>query len=100
MLQIIGYGDRLTVRPGETIEFKVSCEAGAVSYQAELLRLICGDDRPEGPGFKAPVVKSAIEGRYPGRRQPIDIGSYIRVPGAAALDAMSSFAMTANIWPT
>ena len=29
MLQIIGYADRMAVRPGETIEFKVSCEAGA-----------------------------------------------------------------------
>ncbi len=100
MLQIIGYGDRLAVRPGETIEFKVSCEAGAAAYQAEILRLICGDDRPEGPGFKAQAVKSAIEGRYPGRRQPIEIGSYIRVPGAAALDAITSFAIAANIWPT
>jgi len=100
MLQIIGYGDRLSVRPGETIEFKVSCEAGAQSYQAEILRLICGDDRPEGPGFKARPVNGAIAGRYPGRRQPIEVGSYIRVAGAAALDDMASVAITANIWPT
>ena len=100
MLQIIGYGDRLAVRPGETIEFKVSCEAGAASYQAKILRLICGDDRPEGPGFKVQAVRSAAEGRYPGRRQPIEIGSHIRVPGAAVLDAITSFAITANIWPT
>ena len=100
MLQIIGYGDRLSVRPGETIEFKVSCEAGAQSYQAEILRLICGDDRPEGPGFKAREVKGAIAGRYPGRRQPIEIGSYVRVAGAAVLDGMTNFAITANIWPT
>jgi N,N-dimethylformamidase len=100
MLQIIGYGDRLSVRPGETIEFKVSCEAGAQSYQAEILRLICGDDRPEGPGFKARAVKEAITGRFPGRRQPIEVGSYIRVAGAAVLDNMASFAITANIWPT
>ncbi len=100
MLQIIGYGDRLSVRPGETIEFKVSCEAGAQSYQAAIVRLYCGDDRPEGPGFKAVAVKSAIDGSYPGRRQPIEIGSYVRIAGAAALDAVTSFTITANIWPT
>src|SRR5262249_13115114 len=96
----IGYGDRLSVRPGETIEFKVSCEAGAVSYEAEILRLICGDDGPEGPGFKARPVKSSVGGRYRGRRPPIEIGSHIRVAGAPALDALGSFSLTANIWPT
>ena len=100
MLQIIGYADRMTVRPGEAIEFKVSCESGAASYRAEILRLICGDDRPEGPGFKAHVIKSALDGRYPGRRQLIEVGSYIRVPPSLALDRFRSFTITANIWPT
>src|ERR1043166_5558924 len=100
MLQIIGYGDRLSVRPGETIEFKVSCEAGARSYQAGIVRLYCGDDRPEGPGFKTETVKSAVDGNYPGRRQPIEIGSYVRIAGDAALDGLASFTITANIWPT
>ncbi len=100
MLQIIGYADRFSVRPGETIEFKVSCEAGAPSYEAAIIRLVCGDDRPEGPGFKASAVASPANGRYPGRRQPIEIGSYIRVAGAPALDTLASFTLSANIWPT
>ena len=100
MLQIIGYADRMSVRPGETIEFKVSCEAGAARYQARILRLICGDDRPEGPGFKARPVGAVIDGDYPGRRQPIRTGSCIIVPPAPALDRLESFILRANIWPT
>jgi N,N-dimethylformamidase len=100
MLQIIGYADRMAVRPGETIEFKVSCEAGATRYRAQILRLICGDDRPEGPGFKAKPVEAAVNGDYPGRHQPIRAGSCIIVPPAPALDRLESFTLGANIWPT
>jgi N,N-dimethylformamidase len=100
MLQIIGYADRFSVRPGEVIEFKVSCEAGASSYKAQILRLICGDDSPAGPGFKVRPVESPINGSYPGQRQPISIGSSIRVPSAPALERLQSFSIAANIWPT
>ena len=48
MLKIVGYTDRLSVRPGEAFAFKVSCEGGAAEYDAEIQRLICGDDRPAG----------------------------------------------------
>ncbi len=100
MLQIIGYADRMTVRPGETIGFKVSCEAGAAKYKARILRLISGDDRPEGPGFKARLVDAEVNGLYRGRRQPIRAGSCVIVPPAPALDRIESFAIAANIWPT
>ena len=39
---IHGYADRLSVAPGETIEFKVSCDEPG-SYRADLVRLIHGD---------------------------------------------------------
>ena len=100
MLQIIGYADRMAVRPGETVEFKVSCEAGATRYRVQILRLICGDDRPEGPGFKAQPVEAGVNGDYPGRRQPIRAGSCVIVPPAPALDRLESFTLGANIWPT
>ena len=38
--------------------------------------------------------------RYPGRRQPINAGSYVRVPASPALQALSSFTLEALIWPT
>lgn len=100
MLQIIGYADRMTVRPGETIEFKVSCEAGAAKYRAEIVRLTCGDDRPEGPGFKSSPIDCPANREYPGRRQAIHAGSYVWVPPSPVFDRLGSFSITANIWPT
>lgn len=80
MLKIVGYADRFSVRPGEKIAFKVSCEDGAPQYRAKLCRLICGDDRPDGPGFKAEEVTADFAGSHPGRRQDIITGSCIHIP--------------------
>ncbi|MGH6883943.1 MAG: hypothetical protein ACREFM_23690, partial [Hypericibacter sp.] len=101
MIEILGYADRLAVRPGATIAFKVSCETGAESYRADIVRLRCGDDRPDGPGFQeALVADAAANGDYPGRKQAIDCGSYVRIGPAAAFDAIASFTLSALIWPT
>src|SRR5215475_13052096 len=76
-LAIVGYADRMSVRPGATLKVMVSCETGAASYRAELVRLICGDDSPNGPGYKERPVEHPANGTYPGRRQRIHAGSYI-----------------------
>ena len=100
MLQIVGYTDRMSVRPGEKIEFKVSCEGAAPEYQAEIVRLICGDDSPAGPGFKATPVVASINGRYPGRRQAVNAGSFVVVLDGVTLAGGASFTVAALIWPT
>jgi N,N-dimethylformamidase len=100
MLEIVGYPDRLAVRPNETIAFKVSCEAGAQQYRADIVRLRCGDDRPGGPGFREEVVDAKVNADYPSRVQPIDCGSYVVVPPSTALDKVRSFTLAALIWPT
>ena len=51
MKQIMGYSDKISVRPGETIKFMVSCEKRA-SYKARIVQIIHGDTNPEGPGYK------------------------------------------------
>ena len=84
---IHGYADRLSVAPGETIEFKVSCDEPG-SYRADLVRLIHGDTNPAGPGFKEEEIASPINGSYAGRHQPIASGSHVIVDdedGALAL---------------
>jgi N,N-dimethylformamidase len=78
MLQLLGYTDRLSVAPGQTIRFMVSCDRP--EYDAQLVRLIHGDVNPDGPGFKQVLVPSAIDGRYAGRHQPIRSGSYVEIP--------------------
>ena len=95
-ITLIGYADHITVRPGETIQFMVSSDTGA-GYEAEIVRLICGDVNPQGPGYKEERVKTSVSGRYRGRRQEISAGSHVVVPGSPALTSLSVAAM---IWPT
>lgn len=99
MLKITGYSDRIHARPGDTVRFMVNCD-GPRSYSADIVRVICGDTAPAGPGFKEKVVKASANGRYKGRRQKINAGSYVLVPSAPALDSVRSFTVQAFIWPT
>ena len=99
MLGIVGYSDRIYCRPGDTVDFKVSCESGG-GYDAEIVRLVCGDDNPEGPGVKEIPCKTEIDGHYAGRTQKIHAGSYVEVPTSPALQGVQSFTVQAFVWPT
>src|SRR5262245_44961356 len=97
-LQISGYTDRLSAPPGQPIRFMVNCELP--SYRAEVVRLICGDSNPAGPGVKEARVETAIDGTYPGRAQAIESGSYVEVPHGPHLVLGERFTLQAMIWPT
>jgi N,N-dimethylformamidase len=97
-VKITGYADHLSVAAGRSLTFRVSSEA--TSYRARLVRLIHGDRNPLGPGFKHEVCASNIEGEYPGRPQPIHIGSYARIPDHPVLRVVTDFAFTCWLWPT
>ena len=62
--RLLAYADRISAAPGERIAIKVSAPEGG-EFQAKLIRLICGDDSPEGPGFKAEDIQSPIAASYP-----------------------------------
>ncbi len=98
-MKLTAYSDRIYARPGETIRFMVNCN-GPKSYQADIVRLICGDTNPNGPGYKEKGVRTPISGRYRGRRQAIHAGSFGIVPSSPLLDTLESFAVQAMIWPT
>jgi N,N-dimethylformamidase len=97
-MELVGYADRLSVRPGETIRFMVS--SARERYRADLVRLIHGDTNPAGPGFKERTVPSVIDGEYSGREQAIHPGSYVVVADHPALRLTGSFTVAAWIWPT
>lgn len=99
MLKLTGYSDRIYGRPGDTIEFKVNCET-AGDYQAEIVRIICGDTCPEGPGVKEIVVDTPVNKSYPARPQRINAGSFVEVPSCPAVDGLTSFTVQAFVWPT
>ena len=97
MLKILGYPDRYSVAPGETIQFMVSLEEGA-SFEAALVRVVCGDCNPDGPGLKFKPIAAACNGRHPGERQTIDAGSYMNASVPPLLPG--AFTFFAMIWPT
>ncbi len=49
-MDIVGYADRFSVAPGEGIRFMVSTASPA--FELAIVRLIHGDTKPDGPGFK------------------------------------------------
>jgi N,N-dimethylformamidase len=98
MLKIVGYADRYSVAPGETIAFKLSVEEGD-HFDARLLRVVHGDCNPEGPGLKFRHIPSPIDGRHNGKAQRIDAGSYLRVDSIGAI-ADQAFTYLTFVWPT
>ena len=97
-MDVVGYSDRLSVQPGDTIRFMVSCRMP--TYTADIVRLIHGDTNPRGPGFKEELVETAVSGEYPGRTQQLYIGSYATVPDHPLLQQSSSFTLQCWIYPT
>ena len=98
MTKIAGYADRVSAAPGETISFMVSSEAP--SYKCDIVRIICGDENPNGPGVKEQVVRTPANGTYKGRRQVCYDGSFLEVPAHRAIQGLKSFTFQAFIWPT
>lgn len=96
---IHGYADRLSVAPGERIEFKVSSEEPG-TYRADVVRLIHGDTNPAGPGFKEEVLETAASGDHDARFQTTDCGSCIVVEAAGALALTGAFTLHAFVMPT
>jgi N,N-dimethylformamidase len=98
MSELIGYASALCVRPGETIEVKVSTDASA--YGAEPVRLFHGDVDPAGPGLREEPVDWGEARTYDGRVQIARPGSYGITPATAAFGALDSFTVHAWVRPT
>ena len=75
-LPLLGYSDRLSLRPGETIAFKVSATIeGPVT--AQLSRSICADPNPDSPGIVEEDASDYFDPMtFPARHQPFSEGSY------------------------
>ncbi len=98
MLKIVGYPDRYSVAPGETIAFKISQEEGD-HFDARIVRVFNGDSNPEGPGLRFEHVPTAADGRHAGFAQSIDAGSYMVAASVPPL-ARTAFTFSAFVWPT
>ena len=99
MTVIFGYADRISVMPGDTIRFMISC-IDADSYRADVVRLLSADAGPKAPPFRVETVETSVNGEHPGRRQDIHIGSFACVPAAPLFADLDSFTVQAMVWPT
>lgn len=96
---LLGYLDRWSVFPGET----VVCRASAVDgddYHAELVRIIQGDRHPHAPGYRVERMDLDLGGPFAARFQPLETGSLAIVETLREPGARGSFSIVATIWPT
>ena len=96
---LLGYTDRLSARPGETVQVKVSSQLDG-EYQASLVRIICADPNPEGSGVVEEAVDGGFLGTYPARAQPFTPGSCMRVDLPCGIQLPEELSVSAMIWPT
>ncbi len=96
---LTGYADRISVRAGETIAFKVS-SAGPAPYNAMLVRIVRGDPNPGGPPPKFEDMSELFDGRFPSRQQKAWPGSYALIEGAREVKLPGALSVEALIWPT
>ena len=96
---LLGYADRLSVRPGETVGVKVSCTLPD-TFNASLVRIISADPNPSGPGIIEEPVPAALDGDYPARVQIFTPGSCAAVSLKKGVPLPASMTVSAMIWPT
>jgi N,N-dimethylformamidase len=96
---LTGYADRISVRAGEKISFKVS-SAGPGPYHAMLVRIVRGDPNPVGPPQKIEDESELFDARFPSRQQHAWPGSYGLVEGARDVKLPAALWAEALIWPT
>lgn len=96
---ITGYLDKISLTRGEPLKVMVSCTA-APEFRASLVRTICGDLNPDGPGFREIDIASDADGVYPGREQVCNAGSCVTVAPNSCFDSLSNFSVQMHVWPT
>lgn len=99
---VFGYTDKISVKAGETVQFHVSTE-GTSTVDAQLVRLIHGDENPQGPGFIEEEVDCAANGIWQVAKQFTQVGSFLKVAdpqGRLALDrSFTVFCFIRPGWP-
>ena len=97
-IHLAGYCDRFSARPGERLDIMVSAE-GTDRAELQLVRLIHGDENPEGPGFVEREVDAAVNGTHAVARQHTQLGSFVRVADPECRLALAGpFTLWAYIW--
>ena len=97
---LIGYSSATNARAGDRIDFMVNVMDGG-TYQANLVKIVNGDGLSRyADQFELRVVDAPFAGSYQGRRQRLNLGSYVQVENTGALDRLGSFTVAGWIDPT
>ena len=97
---LTGYCEKLGLKAGMTQRFMISGD-GVTEAQAQLVRLIHGDENPAGPGFIEKEVSATCNTRVKVEPQFTQAGSFIEVPDASGKITLDhGFSVYAFIWPT
>ncbi len=99
IIPLLGYSDRLSGRPGDTIEFKVSSDSEE-PFTASLVRIICADPNPAGPGLIEETIDAEFGGSFPSRNQSFYPGSYASIDVEKMFTGFDSFSIVATVCPT
>ncbi|MFZ9415159.1 MAG: N,N-dimethylformamidase, partial [Alphaproteobacteria bacterium] len=96
---MLGYVDRWSAKPGESIRLMVS-SAGDAPFEARFARIICGDPNPRGPGYREVAMPHPLAGTHPGLDQKTHLGSWARIPLLDLSGCARGLVLCATIWPT
>ncbi len=99
MLALAAYADRLSVRPGETVDFKVA-NATDQPVTARIVRVISSDANPAGPGIQVEEVDADITTLAEPGPERVPHGSYAVVSGLAPWQSGNSFTLCCRAFPT
>jgi N,N-dimethylformamidase len=97
---LVGYTNRLSGRPGDKIDFKISSHSKS-PIKAQLFRSINADPNPKGEG----VVELNCDKIFPphtfiGRNQTFCPGSYGKTTQSVTINAKDELKLTLSVWPT
>ena len=99
MNRVMGYADRWSAAPGDSLQFKVSC-LGGDQFSAQIVRLKQPEAGPLATPFAPEPVEAPCNGAHPGRLQTIPIGSLAVVPAHPALDLSAGATLACFVMPT
>ena len=100
MIPLAGYADRLSVRPGETINFHVASTT-ETPVTASVVRVISADPNPAGHGIRiVDIADAKVTQIRPPRRAEVPLGSYATVHMGDHLRERSDFTLIVNIFVT
>ena len=99
-IDLIGYTNRLSARPGETIDFKVSCKT-RISVKAQLFRSISADANPSGMG----IVETCCDDffaplEFEGKEQNFTSGSHAVAAGSISYIGSKKVEFSVIVKPT